>query len=349
MTQSVKNWKDSVLTLSATIRGAIENLDRTGNKIIMVVDADGRFVGTVSDGDIRRSLLKGYGLNSIIEAVVHRNPLAVTSDIPRSQIMQLMTLNKLPQIPIVNKDQFVIGLYVLEDLVSPARRANPMIIMAGGVGKRLLPHTQNCPKPLLNLNGKPMLEHIIDRAKLEGFDNFIISLGYLGKMIKDYFNDGEKLGIKIRYVQEDSPLGTAGALSLIRDELSEMPFIVTNGDVMTHIRYGELLDFHINQQADATMAVRLHEWQNPFGVVTTSGIDIVSFEEKPIVQSNVNAGIYAIAPESLEFLSYGNPLDMPDFFELLNSKSKRVVAYAIHEHWQDVGRPEDLTAAQEKF
>jgi dTDP-glucose pyrophosphorylase len=346
MTQSVKNWKESVLGMGATIRDAVENLDRTCNKIVMVVGSDGRFEGTISDGDIRRSLLKGSGLNDSIETVVYRKALVVMPDIPRSQVMQLMTLNKIPQIPIIDREHFVIGLYILEDLMSPSKRSSSMVIMAGGMGKRLLPHTQNCPKPLLNINGKPMLRHILDRAKLEGFEDFIISTGYLGEKIESYFKDGEQLGVKIRYVREDSPLGTAGALSLMRNELSAGPFIVTNGDVITDIKYGELLEFHVDQSATATMAVRLHEWQNPFGVVKTNGIEIIGFEEKPMVQSNVNAGVYAVSPEALEYLPYGKPCDMPDFFEILNSKSRRVVAYAVHEQWQDVGRPEDLLSFQ---
>jgi dTDP-glucose pyrophosphorylase/predicted transcriptional regulator len=348
MTTPVKNWKESILTVSATVRDVIESLDRSCNKIVMIVDGEGKLEGTISDGDIRRSLLKGSGLNSSIESILHRNALVVRSDIGHSQVMKLMALNRVQQIPIVDKNYLIIGLHVLADLVVPARCSSIMVIMAGGVGKRLLPHTENCPKPLLKVNGKPMLEYILDRAKSEGFEDFIISVGYLGEMIEDYFKNGEDLGVRIRYVREDSPLGTAGSLSLIREELSVAPFIVTNGDVITDIRYGDLLQFHIDQGATATMAVRLHEWRNPFGVVKTKGIDIVSFEEKPIHQSNVNAGVYAINPDSLKFLKDGEPCDMPVFFEALKSRSKRVIAYGVHENWQDVGRPEDLLNAQLK-
>jgi molybdopterin-guanine dinucleotide biosynthesis protein A len=282
MTQSVKNWKESLLPVSATIRDVIENLNRTCNKIVMIVGVDGRFEGTISDGDIRRSLLKGFGLDDSIETVVHRTALVVMSNILPSQVVQLMNLNKLQQIPIVDNDHYVVGLYVLEDLVCSFKRSGSMVIMAGGMGKRLLPHTQNCPKPLLSINGKPMLRHILDRAKTEGFDDFIISTGYLGEMIENYFKDGEDFDVKIRYVREDSPLGTAGPLGLMSNLITEGSFIVTNGDVITDIKYGELLEFHIRNGAAATMAVSLHEWQNPFGVVKTKGIDIVGFEEKPI-------------------------------------------------------------------
>ena len=260
--------------------------------------------------------------------------------------MQLMNLNKLQQIPIVDNDHYVVGLYVLEDLVCSFKRSGSMVIMAGGMGKRLLPHTQNCPKPLLSINGKPMLRHILDRAKTEGFDDFIISTGYLGEMIENYFKDGEDFDVKIRYVREDSPLGTAGPLGLMSNLITEGSFIVTNGDVITDIKYGELLEFHIRNGAAATMAVSLHEWQNPFGVVKTKGIDIVGFEEKPIFKSNINAGIYAISQDCLQYLRCGESCDMPDFFELLKAKSRRVIAYAIHEHWRDVGRPDDLIEVQ---
>jgi NDP-sugar pyrophosphorylase family protein len=219
-----------------------------------------------------------------------------------------------------------------------------MIIMAGGLGTRLRPQTETCPKPMLPVAGKPMLEHIIQRAKLEGFHRFILAIHYLGHMIEDYFGDGALLGVKIDYLREEASLGTAGALSLL-DPLPDLPFVVTNGDVITDIRYGELLDFHDRQGAAATMAVRQHEWRHPFGVVQMNGVEIVGFEEKPIARTHINAGVYALDPSTLGVLERSAHCDMPTLFERLQGGGRKTVAYPMHEPWLDVGRISDLVAA----
>jgi NDP-sugar pyrophosphorylase family protein len=220
-----------------------------------------------------------------------------------------------------------------------------MVIMAGGLGVRLRPHTESCPKPMLPIAGKPMLEHIIDRAKFEGFNNFVLAIHYLGNVIEDYFGNGSKFDVNIEYLREQTPLGTAGALSLF-DRRPTAPFIVTNGDVITDIRYGELLDFHIRNGGSATMAVRVYEWQHPFGVVQTDGINILGFDEKPIARSHVNAGVYVLDPIALNHLSVGSRCDMPNLFDRLKSQSLRALAYPMHESWIDVGRPADYRYAE---
>jgi len=262
----------------------------------------------------------------------------------RELVMQLMVANKIHQIPVVDDCQHVVGLHLWDEISTPATRANLMVIMAGGKGTRLLPHTENCPKPMVKVAGKPMLEHIIERAKLEGFNHFVVAIHHLGHMIEDYFGGGDQLAVRIDYLREQLPLGTAGALVLLNPR-PELPFVVTNGDVMTDIRYGELLDFHNRHNAMATMAVRIHEWQHPFGVVQTQGVDIIGFEEKPIARSHINAGVYALAPEALNELTTQEACDMPMLFERLQAKAKRTVAYPMHEPWLDVGRPFDLEIA----
>jgi NDP-sugar pyrophosphorylase family protein len=212
------------------------------------------------------------------------------------------------------------------------------------MGTRLRPHTEDCPKPLLLVAGKPMLEHIIERAKLEGFNHFVLAIHYLGHMIEEYFGNGERLGVRIDYLREESPLGTAGALGLLKP-IPDAPFVVTNGDVITDIRYGELLDFHTRHAATATMAVRVHEWQHPFGVVQTQGVEIVGFEEKPIARSHINAGVYALDPSALRVLTADAHCDMPTLFERLQANKRLTVAYPMHEPWLDVGRPDDLKRA----
>ncbi len=334
----------AILPKSASIEQAIRNLDQNGIRIVLVVNENNQLEGTVSDGDIRRGLLKGMNLASAINNVIHRNALVAPPEIGRDMVMQLMVANKIQQIPVVDENQRIVGLHLWDEITASPARENIMVIMAGGMGTRLRPHTENCPKPLLPVAGKPMLEHIIERAKLEGFSHFVLAIHYLGHLIEDYFGDGERLGVHIDYLRETSPLGTAGALSLL-DPAPDLPFVVTNGDVITDIRYGELLDFHIRHHAAATMAVRVHEWQHPFGVVQTQGVEIVGFEEKPVARTHINAGVYVLETQVLDLLGENERCDMPALFERLQEKAGRTVAYPMHEPWLDVGRPDDLKSA----
>jgi dTDP-glucose pyrophosphorylase len=339
-----ERWKEALLPEQSTLQDAIRNLDRTALRIVLVVGEDGRLHGTVSDGDIRRGLLKGLGLHEPIATVTHRTPLVVPAQLSRGAIMQLMVANKVQQIPEVDEERRVIGLHVWDELNASPKRENLMVIMAGGKGTRLRPHTENCPKPLLEVAGKPMLEHILERSKQVGFSRFTFAIHYLGNMIENYFGDGSKWDVQIEYLRENQPLGTAGALGLL-NPLPEAPFVVTNGDVLTDINYGELLDFHVRHEAVATMAVRLHEWQHPYGVVQTHGIDIIGFDEKPVARTHINAGVYALNPAALTHLTQGR-CDMPVLFERLQTLALRTVAYPMHEPWLDVGRPIDLETAR---
>jgi len=337
-------WREAILPKTSTIGDVIQNLDKVAIKIVLVLDDENKLVGTISDGDVRRGLLKGLDLNSPIATIIHANPLVVPPEMAREMVRQLMLANKIQQIPVVDEQRQLVGLHLWDEITTQSTRPNMMVIMAGGKGIRLLPHTEDCPKPMVLVAGKPMLEHIIERGRLEGFNHFVLAIYHLGHMIEDYFGNGEALGVKIDYLREQTPLGTAGALSLLNPK-PDAQFVVTNGDVITDIRYGELLDFHNRYQASATMAVRIHEWQHPFGVVRMQGVEIVGFEEKPVARNHINAGVYAFSPEVLDELIAENPCDMPILFERLKTKAKRTVAYPMHEPWLDVGRPDDLKVA----
>jgi len=340
-------WRHAILPIEATIGDAIRNLDESAIKIVLVVNQGNLLEGIVTDGDIRRGLLRGFGINSALNNIIHRNALVVQPGLERDLVMQLMLANKIQQIPIVDKSHHIVGLHLWNEINTQPSRPNLMIIMAGGMGTRLRPFTQDCPKPLLPIAGKPMLQHIIERAKLAGFNNFVLSIHYLGHMIEGYFGNGRDFGVNIEYIKELSPLGTAGALSLF-ERSPQHPFVVTNGDVITDIHYDELLDFHIHNGADATMAVRMHEWQNPFGVVQIDGVDIVSLEEKPIFRSHINAGIYVLEPSVLSYLEVNAYCNMPTLFERLKNNERRTVAYPMHESWLDLGRIEDLEQAHKE-
>jgi dTDP-glucose pyrophosphorylase len=336
---SAINWKGALLPEGASIEQAIRRLNDAALQIVMVINSDGQLVGTITDGDIRRGLLRGLTVADATDDIVARQALVVPPDMRPESIMQLMRANRIHQLPVVDEQRHVVGLHLWDEISEPGERANLMVIMAGGLGTRLAPHTETCPKPLLPVAGKPMLEHILERAKTEGFFRFVLAVNYLGNMIEEYFGNGKRWQINIEYLREEDPLGTSGALGLL-DPAPELPFIVTNGDVLTDIRYGELLDFHIRNAAEATMAVRLYEWQHPFGVVQTKGVEIVGFEEKPVHRSHISAGVYALSPKALMHLDVGQRCDMPALFERLRLGSARTIVYPMHEPWLDVGSTE---------
>jgi dTDP-glucose pyrophosphorylase len=341
-------WKKALLHPSALIKDAIQVLSEASLRIVLIVDQNLTLIGTITDGDIRRGLLKGLTINSVISDVINQKPTVVPQGFPRDEVLRIMRANKLFQIPVVGEDRRLVGLHLWEELNSPTIRDNTILIMAGGKGTRLLPKTEKTPKPMLRLGGKPILEHIIERAKSEGFSRFILAIHHLGEVIEEYFGDGKSLGVKISYVKEKTPLGTAGALSLIEPKPSE-PIIVTNGDVLTDIRYGDLLDFHIQNNARATMAVQVHEAKIPYGVVQTKGVFITGFEEKPTQEFLINAGVYVIEPDCLVFLQEGKNTNMPEIFETLVSRNLPAFAYLIHESWIDIGGHEEFTAAAQKL
>lgn len=343
-----QDWLATVLPLGSTIQQAIHSLETSSMQIVLAVSDGYKLEGTLTDGDIRRAFLKGHNLESAIDAVINRNPLVAPPEIGRDHVLQLMKINKIHQLPVVSGERRVVDLHVWDCIIAPDAVENMMIIMAGGKGTRLRPYTENCPKSMLEVGGKPMLRHIIERAIADGFSNFVISLHHLGHMIEEYFGTGSSYGVNIEYLKERSPLGTAGSLSLL-PQLPNLPFVVTNGDVLTDIHYNEFLEFHNRHEATATMAVRQHEIQSQFGVVKTNGVEIAGFEEKPVYRSHVNAGIYVLSPNSIKHLEYEMHCDMPMLFERIKKNAGRTIVYPMHEPWLDVGRPDDLNVARQAF
>ena len=342
------DWRKALLPAGSSLQQAIGNLNESAFQIVLVVSTDGVLHGALTDGDIRRGLLRGMRLETPVDSLVNRDPLVVPPQLARESVLQLMRANRVRQLPVVDAERRVIGLHLLDDLMGPKNRENLMIIMAGGQGTRLRPYTEQCPKPMLKVGDKPMLEHIIVLAKSEGFGRFVLAVHYLGHMIEEYFGDGQRLGVRIDYLREETPLGTAGAISLL-DPQPNLPVVVTNGDVLTDIRYGELLDFHCRNAAAATMAVRIHEWQHPFGVVHIKGVDIIGFEEKPVACSHINAGVYVLESASLAVLESGRQCDMPTLFTRLQERGMRTIVYPMHEPWLDVGRGDDLARARAAY
>ena len=338
----------AILNVDSTVRDALVSLELSGLQVVIVVSDDLVLLGIITDGDIRRGFMRGYDLDARVENVMATSPLVVDVKTPRHEAVKAMIDHKIHHIPVLDSQSRLVDMYFLDDVHAKVNFNNTVVIIAGGFGKRLMPYTKDCPKPMLPINGKPMLEHILVRAIAQGFSNFVISLFYLPHVIKDYFKNGEAWNVKISYVQEESPLGTAGALSLIPEKQMH-PLIVTNGDLLTNIGYKEILDHHSKIGSKATMAVRDHEIKNPFGVVNTEGFSITGFEEKPVYRSLINAGVYVLDPMALEALPTGSVCDMPTLFERLLDAGHSTAVFPMHESWLDVGRPDDLVLATNTF
>ena len=334
---NINEIKNTLISADSSIKEAIKNLNLSSLKIVLVVDKNNKLFGTIVDGDIRRGLLDGLGLDSKIKDIVQKSPKVVSLKVSKFEANEIMQVNYINHLPIVDKDQKPIGLHVLDYIRRPTKKDNKIVIMAGGLGKRLLPLTKNKPKPLINAFNKPMLEHVLLKIKQCGFKNFIFSINYLGHMIKDYFSKGEKLGVKIDYIEEKNFLGTAGSLCYLK-HLNNQTILVTNCDVICDIDYGDIVDYHKSNKADATMAVYCHETQNPFGVVETNKNIFLSYHEKPIKSENINAGIYILETEVLKYLKDEKYKDMPEFFKDLSESKKKVIVYPIYENWNDLGR-----------
>jgi dTDP-glucose pyrophosphorylase/predicted transcriptional regulator len=338
------DWTTTLTGPDVGLHDAIAHLDRAGQQILLVVDADRRLVGTLTDGDVRRALLRGLVLSSRIDEAMFRTPMVVGPELDRAAVLNLMQVNKLRQLPIVDGAGRVVGLHVWDRVLSVPTRDNLMVLMAGGFGRRMMPFTETVPKPMLEVAGKPLLQHAIERAHADGFRRFLISLHYLPEVIRDHFGDGRAFGVEIGYVLERAPLGTAGALSLM-PERPDLPFVVANGDVLTDVRFSDMLEFHRSFGASATMAVREHQYHNPFGVVQTDGMEITGFEEKPVWRTRINAGLYTLDPEALDLLVPDEHCNMPTLFDRLRARGKRTIVYPMHETWMDVGNPQDLLKA----
>lgn len=344
----MRNLVDYLVRPDATLREVIETINRSAAQVALVVDAENKLLGVITDGDIRRALLRNESLMSLAKSIMFRDFRVLPSSATDEEALAFMRRETLHQIPALDEHGRVVRLFLLEELIKPKKRLNPVVIMAGGEGKRLRPLTQDCPKPMLRVGGKPLLEIILEQCIDAGFQHFYFSVNYLKNQIQDYFGDGARWHVCIDYLEETQPLGTAGALSLLPKKPTE-PLLVLNGDVLTRVDYGRLLRFHDEHQAAATICVREYTTQIPYGVVRMDNLNVLSFEEKPLLSHYVNAGIYVLDPVLLELVPNDQFFDMPQLLEKARQHQHLVSAFAIHEYWLDVGHPETLERAQREW
>lgn len=343
------NWKNTLIDPDSTIREALEIIDRESLRGAIIVDPNRKLLGVVSDGDIRRGILAGVSLDDYVSKVMNTKPTIATKEISKQQLIGLMESKDILSIPLV-ENGIIIGLHTLHESLHKPSLENPVFIMAGGFGTRLKPLTDNCPKPMLKIGSKPILETLIRSFIKAGFVNFYISTHYMPEQIQEHFGDGAEFGISITYVHEDSPLGTGGALGLLPDDLPQgLPLIMINGDVLTKVDFQRLLEFHVENDADATMCVREYDYQIPYGVVNGEGNKITSMVEKPIQRFFVNAGIYVLSPRVIQSVPENNRIDMPTLLEEHMEERDNVLMFPIHEYWLDIGRMDDFNRAQADF
>jgi dTDP-glucose pyrophosphorylase len=344
----MEDIKKVTLRKTATIKEFMKIIDKGALKIAIVIDKNERVVGTISDGDVRRGLLNGSSLDDTIEELYYKTPTLGYITDSKSEIIKKAISKKLYQIPIVDQDNRLIDIEDLASLLEGKVRRNKVVLMAGGLGTRLRPLTDEIPKPLLEIGGKPILETIIQNFVKYGFVDIIISLNYKANMIKKYFGNGEKLGANITYVEENKRLGTAGALDLLTETPKE-PLFVMNADLLTTVNFERMLDFHSTENSLATMAVREYEYQVPYGVIEIDDSQITSIKEKPIQKFFVNAGIYVLSPKILKNIPKDKFYDMPTLFDELINKGEKTLSFPVHEYWLDIGQMDEFQQAQNEY
>ncbi|ARU59556.1 mannose-1-phosphate guanyltransferase [Oleiphilus messinensis] len=341
------DWKKIIIHPSDSILRAIEVIDKESLRAALVTEDD-QLLGMVTDGDIRRGLLRNIPLEGPVSQVMNKEPKVVYEGASRSSILDLMETFDLLLIPILRGNKLV-GVETLQHLTKRKKYDNPVFLMAGGFGTRLQPLTNSCPKPLLKVGEKPILETILDSFIEAGFHNFFISIHYMPEMIRDHFGDGSRWGVTIRYIHEDQPLGTGGALGLLPADINSLPIIVMNGDVLTKVDFVHLLKYHNEHESIATMCVKEYEYQVPYGVITTENHKILSMVEKPIQKFFVNAGIYVINSEVATGVEPNQNIDMPTLLDNYIKNDHTVSVFPVHEYWLDIGKMNDFKLAQQNY
>jgi len=340
-----RHWRKVLLDCGADVTTAAEVLTSSSMRIVLVVDKENRLLGTITDGDIRRALMAGSAMSSLATSVMQKNPIAVNQGDSRRKALQIMREKDLLHLPVLDAKGVVVGLETVRDLLFKEQRPNPVLLMAGGLGKRLYPLTREVPKPLLPVGEKPILQTILEQLAEGGFSQFFLAVHYRSEQVRAHFGDGSNWGVRIEYLEERQPLGTAGALSLLDQTMIDAPLLMINGDLLTRLDFGQLVDFHGEHGGLATMCVREYDFQIPYGVVHGDGDQVTDIIEKPVQKFFVNAGIYVLEPDLLSRCQPNEASDMPNLLHQIVSDGHKVSMFPIHEHWLDIGRMEEYERA----
>lgn len=332
----------------ATIRRTIESIDAAAIEIALVVDESRRLIGTVTDGDVRRALLAGATLEDPVDGIVHRDAVTAPAGTDTAKLLALMTERGVDQVPLLD-DGRVVDVAFLRDLVEEdgvAGPVHPVVLMAGGRGSRLHPLTESTPKPMLPVGDRPLLERVVDQVRDAGFSRVLIAVNYRAEMIEEHFGDGSHFGVRIDYLREDEPLGSAGALRLAGAELNQ-PFVVMNADLLTNVNLSALMRFHRQEDNAITVGVRQYALELPYGIAELDGTRIARLDEKPTHTFFVNAGIYAVDPVAVQLMAdRTGRFDMTDLIDAALGAQLRVGGFPIREYWIDIGQLADYQRAE---
>jgi dTDP-glucose pyrophosphorylase len=329
---------------SASVREALETITKNSRQAVMVVDEGGRLVGIVTDGDIRRGLLRGVALDGRVADLMNRRPLTTPIGTARAEALALMQQRSLRHLPVVDAVGRLVDVMLFEELLRPVPVPNAAVVMAGGDGRRMRGVSEDVPKPLLRVGGKPLLEILIERLRAAGISQFFVTVRHKSELIEKHFGDGSRLGVRIRYVREEEPLGTAGALARLPESLA-VPFVLVNGDILTKCDFLGMLDFHRRRRADLTVGAVPYALEVPYGVLRVDGEQLVAVDEKPRLDFLINAGVYVVEPAVVSLIPRERAFNATELVPLLKRHGRTVVAFPIREYWLDVGRDGDFHQA----
>jgi dTDP-glucose pyrophosphorylase len=346
----MSNVQETLVSRSASIKQVIETIERAQAKVALVLDDAQRLIGTVTDGDVRRGLLRGLELGAPATEIMNKHPRVARINDDPAQILDMMRRNICRQVPIIDGEGRVVALKTLEDVLAVPTRPNWVLLMAGGRGRRLRPLTDECPKPMLLIGGRPILQTILESMARDGFERFFISVNYKREIVQEHFGDGSRWNVQIEYVEEeeDRPLGTAGPLGLLPPP-PQHPMIVMNGDILTKVAFGALLDFHIEHGSAGTMCVRDYMHEVPYGVIAADDHRLAEIVEKPVQRFLVNAGIYVLEPQAIDMVPRGIAYDMTTLFEEITRKGLSASVFPVREYWMDIGRIDDFNKANDDY
>lgn len=346
-----KDFSALIVSETSTIRSVISCIDRNGKGIAIVLDDDNHLIATVTDGDIRRAILAGLDAELPVRELLNRRtnmspggPITAPAGTPDATLLHMMAETTVRHIPLVDEDNCVVDVALLSELVKEYELPLRAVVMAGGLGTRLRPLTEDLPKPMLPLGSRPLLELIVEQLRDAGIKRLNVATHYKGEVISDHFKDGQDFGVDIRYVKENQPLGTVGALSLLEE--SDEPLLVINGDILTRVDFRAMHNFHREHNADLTVAVRQYEMRVPYGVIDTDGVTVRGISEKPLLKQFINAGIYLLSPSVKRMIPNGQPYDIPDLIQMLLREARTVVCFPIREYWLDIGEADQYDQAK---
>jgi len=347
MEAMISTWKTCCVSPAATIEEAIRTIEESSLQIALV-DEGNRLKGTLTDGDVRRALLAGIPLQDSVVRAMNVHPAVASLGDDRKFVILRMRSGQIRQMPILDSAGELVGMEILDELLAPEPQMNPVVIMAGGLGRRLTPLTDQCPKPMLLIGGRPILETILLNFIDYGFKQFYISVNHKADVITQYFGDGTRWGVHVEYIYEDKRLGTAGALSLLPTK-PDLPLIVMNADILTKVNFNHLLEYHRAEEASATICVREYEHQVPYGVVRLANCRILEIQEKPVQKFFVNAGIYILDPKIIDIIPKNEYVDMTTVFDRIMKENLATAVFPLCEYWLDIGRHSDLDSAKSDF